>query len=108
MLDDSYLRFVLALVFVLALIGLAAWLVRRFGVGGVVVPRGRRRLGLVEVLPLDARRRLVLVRCDDTEHLVLLGTATETVVQAGIRRTPAAAETAEAAGPAGADGEDEA
>jgi len=50
----------------------------------------------------------VLVRCDDTEHLVLLGTATETVVQAGIRRTPAAAETAEAAGPAGADGEDEA
>ncbi len=86
MLSDSYLRFLFALVFVLALIALATWLVRRFGVGGMVTPRGRRRLGVVEVLPLDARRRLVLVRCDDREHLVLLGATSETVVQAGIRR----------------------
>src|SRR6056297_1150283 len=90
MLDESYLRFVLALVFVLALIGLAAWLVRRLGLGGAMAPRGRRRLAIVEVLPLDARRRLVLLRCDDTEHLVLLGATTEAVVQAGIRRPPAA------------------
>ena len=31
-----------------------------------------RRLGVLEVLPLDGRRKLVLLRCDAQEHLLLL------------------------------------
>lgn len=85
---ETYLRFVLALVFVLALIGLMAWLARRMGFG-IPLQGGRgqkktRRLGLVEVMPLDGRRRLVLVRRDDVEHLVILGPNSETVVETDV------------------------
>ena len=68
----TYLRFLLALIAVLALIGILAWLARRYGFGGVAAtrPGGRiRRLGIVEVLPIDARRRLVLIRRDGVEQL---------------------------------------
>lgn len=85
---DSYLRFVLALVFVLALIGLVAWVVRRTGMAprGGLRHRGPRRLEIVEVAVLDARRRLVLIRRDDVEHLLLLGHNGERVVERGIVR----------------------
>jgi flagellar protein FliO/FliZ len=92
MVGDNYIRFVAALVFVLALIGLFGFLLRRFGpnAGLPVQRRGtQRRLGVVEVLPLDARRRLVLVKRDGVEHLLLLGMGDDKVVETGI--TPPAA-----------------
>jgi len=73
---ESYLRFVLALIAVLGLIGLIAWAARRFGLvpGGTI--GGGRRLAVLETMPLDGKRRLVLVRRDDREHLLLLGPGT--------------------------------
>ncbi|MFC7331814.1 FliO/MopB family protein [Rhodocista pekingensis] len=94
----SYLRFIVALVFVLALIGVFGLLLRRFGPGAGLMARarGERRLAVVEVLPLDAKRRLVLVRRDGVEHLLLLGAATDLVVEGGL---PAAAPPPQAAPP---------
>jgi flagellar protein FliO/FliZ len=43
-----------------------------------------KRLSIVEVSPVDAKRRLVLVRRDGVEHLVLLGATNETVIETGI------------------------
>jgi flagellar protein FliO/FliZ len=76
----EYFRFLLALVFVLGLIGLLAYMARRFGVGAIRLSpafRERRkrdgaRLAVVDVASIDARRRLVLVRRDDVEHLLLI------------------------------------
>ena len=67
-------------------------MLRRFGVGAVRVSpafrgRGRgtdRRLAVVEVAPVDARHRLVLLRRDNTEHLVLLGTNGDLLIESGI------------------------
>lgn len=82
---DMYWRFVLALVFVVALIFAVAWIAKRLGFGGhIAIPRGKRRLAIQEVLSLDAKRRLVLLKRDGVEHLVLLGTTTELVVETGI------------------------
>lgn len=84
---DTYLRFATALVLVLGLIGLAAWLARRYGLGGRVRGKGLksgRRLAITEVCPVDAKRRLVLVRRDEVEHLILLGTASDLVIERGI------------------------
>jgi flagellar protein FliO/FliZ len=68
----DYLRFLAALAFVLGLIAMLAWAARRWRLGAT--PEGSaRRLALVEVLPLDQRRKLVLVRCDRQEYLLLLG-----------------------------------
>ncbi len=100
----DYLRFFSALIFVLSLIGALAWVVRRFGLAGRLgVSRSQGRLAVVEVAVLDARRRLVLVRRDSTEHLILLGTAGDLVVEANIRRP--AGDFAESLGAAGRAGE---
>lgn len=81
----NYLRFVAALVFVLALIGGFAWVARKFGfLPQVAARRGaKKRLEILEILAVDARRRFVLIRRDDVEHLVLVGEG-ETVVERGI------------------------
>jgi flagellar protein FliO/FliZ len=87
MIDVSdYLRFAFALVFVLALIGLATWLARRLGYGGQLVRArpGSRRLGVVEAATIDAKRRLVLVRRDGVEHLLLIGGGTDLVIEHAI------------------------
>lgn len=74
----DFLRAVLALSVTLGLIGLAAWAVRRHAPGllarlqGASGPR-RRRLEVLETLMLDPARRLVIVRVDDEERLLLLG-----------------------------------
>jgi flagellar protein FliO/FliZ len=85
----GYTTYALSLILVLGLIIGLAWLVRRFGLAGpLAIPAGRqRRLKLVEVLTLDARRRLVLVRRDEVEHLLLLGTNEAIVVERGIGST---------------------
>ncbi|WP_119678216.1 flagellar biosynthetic protein FliO [Indioceanicola profundi] len=83
----DYLRFVMALAFVLGLVGVFALLLRRYGPSaGLAISRakGVRRLSVVEVLGLDARRRLVLVRRDGVEHLLLLGIDKDLVVESGI------------------------
>jgi flagellar protein FliO/FliZ len=90
-------RFFLAFLIVLGLIGAAAWAVRRFGsarLGGAV--RGRQpRLGVIEYATVDARRRLLLVRRDNIEHLVMIGGPTDVVVEANIvRAVPASREPA--------------
>jgi flagellar protein FliO/FliZ len=83
---ESYLRFILALVFVLALIGVLAWVARRYGVGGRPGPRNRRdrRLEVIETRVIDGKRRLVLLRRDHVEHLVLMGPTSEIVIEQGI------------------------
>ena len=93
---ENYLRFVLALLFVLGMIGGLATVVRRYGYGmsRVAMRKGdERRLNLVEVLALDAKRRAVLIRRDEVEHLVILGPESETVVEINI--APPAAKTSE-------------
>ncbi len=84
---SGYLKFLLALVFVLGLIGLATAVMRRMGLGfpaGSLKRPGNRRLSVVETAPLDGRRRLVLIRRDDTEHLIVLGPSSELVIESGI------------------------
>ena len=79
---ESYLYAVLALVFVLALLGLFYLVMRRLGIGGTLPrTRGERRLRVVEVLPVDAKRRLVLLRRDGREHLVLLGPESDLLIE---------------------------
>ncbi len=79
---------VLALLFVLGLIGALAWLVRRAGVlPGVARAMGRAspgRLGVRETISIDPRHRLVLVARDDVEHLLLIGPSGDLVIESRI------------------------
>ena len=79
---NVYVRFVLAFCSVLGLIALVAWFAKRYGIAGIKPPsRRQRRLSLLENLPLDGRRRLVLVRRDDKDHLLLIGGGTDLLIE---------------------------
>src|SRR6478735_3016575 len=83
------LLFFLSFVAVLALIGLAAWLVRRFAGNrmGANPNRARMpRLAVIDAAAVDGRRRLVLVRRDNVEHLLMIGGPSDIVVETNIVR----------------------
>ena len=83
------LKIAITVVVILALTALVYWLVRRYstiGLGGI--GRGRvPRLAVVDALTVDRRRRLLLVRRDNVEHLILIGGPSDLVVEATIQRT---------------------
>ncbi|CAM3474897.1 FliO/MopB family protein [Thalassospira profundimaris] len=83
---SAYFRFVAALLFVLGIIGVFTLLARRFVPGARNINRRgvKRRLSVVEVVPVDTKRRLVLLKRDDTEHLVMLGPNGDTVIERNI------------------------
>jgi flagellar protein FliO/FliZ len=86
-------KFFLAFLLVLGLIGVGAWGLRRFTSGrlGGTGTRGRQpRLGVIDYASVDARRRLILVRRDNVEHLLMIGGPTDVVVEANIVRAVAA------------------
>jgi hypothetical protein len=98
------LWYFIAFVIVVALIGVAAWLVRRFAgnsVGGGAA-RGRMpRLAVIDATAVDGRRRLVLVRRDNVEHLLIIGGPTDVVVETNIVRGAASRDPAPIRAPAG-------
>lgn len=81
----SLVKFFAAFVFVIALMLAVAWLVKRAGFAGPMLRTGqKRRLAVLESQAIDHRRRLVLVRRDGREHLLLLGPDHALVVEGGI------------------------
>lgn len=80
----SGLRFVLALVVVIGLIAGLAWILRKYGSGRITMGGGKGRLAVVESTHIDAKRRLVLIRRDGVEHLILLAPNAETVIETHI------------------------
>lgn len=82
-------RFFIAFIVVFALIGVIAWLVRRFGSGalGAQGSRGRApRLAVIEAGAVDGRRKLVLIRRDNVEHLIMIGGPADIVIEPNIVR----------------------
>jgi flagellar protein FliO/FliZ len=100
------LRFLFAFIVVLGLIGLFAWLARRFGATklGTMAARGRQpRLAVIDAAAVDGRRRLLLIRRDNVEHLLMIGGPTDVVVETNIVRAGAVREAAPGRQPAAAD-----
>lgn len=93
--ENSALKFVIAFVLVMALIGLTAWLIRQFSTARPNSPGGARnrqpRLAVLDSAVVDARRRLLLIRRDNVEHLLIIGGPTDVVVEANIVRAQSAA-----------------
>jgi len=81
--SPDIIRFIVALIFVVSLMALLWIILKKLGLsGGVSAIHGKkRRLKIVEILPIDLRHKAVLLRCDDKDHLVILGPNGETVVE---------------------------
>lgn len=90
----SVLPMILALVFVIALIPAAVWLIKRLGAGHA---GHRGSLRLVESLALGPRERLVVV--DDGREFILLGVTAQSISRVGtLPRRDAAPLAPQAAG----------
>jgi flagellar protein FliO/FliZ len=74
------LRTAAALAAVILLLLMLAWLARRHGAGRLAT-MGAGRLAVTASQALDARVRLVLVRCDAVEHLLAVGPAGVTLIE---------------------------
>lgn len=89
MLEPS--RFLFASLLVLGLIGCLYMGLRYAVATGRLRPLpgpGAGRLEVLETCPLDARRRLVLVRRDNAQHLLLLADGREMLVESHIPGAP--------------------
>lgn len=75
----DWVRALFALIATLALIVGLAYAARRFGMLRART-EGRKRLSVAESMMIDPRRQLVIVRCDDREHLLLLSPGNDVVV----------------------------
>jgi flagellar biogenesis protein FliO len=86
---DSIVLAVAAFLFAFALIALAAWAFKTFvltGRSGASFLKGRdRRLGIVETASVDARRKLILIRRDKVEHLIMTGGPVDVLIETGIQ-----------------------
>lgn len=86
-------RMLAALTVVVALMGGLALILRKAGLSGALPQnQGKKaqRLKVIERLPLDTRRQLVIFSCDDQEHLAILSATGETLVKTDINAAQAA------------------
>ena len=87
----DFLFYLAAFGFVIALIVLGAWLWRTLLEQGVSLPGGQlfkaaaeKRIGAIETASIDGRRKLVLLRRDGVEHLIMTGGPIDMVIETGI------------------------
>ncbi len=78
-------QMVLALLLVVGLLLVLAWMFRRLFGGGFSSHKGGR-LSVLDSAPVDGRRRLILLRRDDVEHLVMIGGPNDVLVESRIMR----------------------
>jgi flagellar protein FliO/FliZ len=85
--SGSALVSISALLFVLALIGLTSFLMRKYGTERVSGGSSRKgkRLSVKEVKMLDAKNKLVIIERDDVEHLIVVGMNGAQVVESGFK-----------------------
>ena len=83
--SDSVI-YIVTITLLIALACLAFWIAcQSLGLGGMTLFQGKvKRVGLVESTSLDGRRRLVLVRRDNVEHLIMTGGPVDVVIETGI------------------------
>ena len=91
----------LGVIAVVALAAIVFWVARRmtrglnFSDGG---QRGKRsRLGVIDAFDIDRQRRLILLRRDNVEHLVMIGGPNDVLIEPTIRRGVAQAARSQAA-----------
>ncbi len=88
---DTLILAVAAGLFVVALIALTTWAFKTFFPGqrnGQGFMRREKRLGVVETASVDQKRKLLLIRRDDVEHLIIIGGPVDMVVETGIKGRP--------------------
>ena len=81
----DYIKFVAALILVLAMMGGLALILKKLGLdraGGIT--SGKRRLKIIEIMNIDTKHKAALIQCDDKQHLMLLNANGDTIIESNI------------------------
>ncbi len=83
---QQLLRLAVALIIVLGLMGGLSFLLKKLGLVNMPQTKkgDKKRITLIESMPLDTRRRIVILQCDDKQYLVVLGPNGETMLDPDI------------------------
>ena len=94
---------VLVVAFISAAIVAVAVIVRNArrgpGLAMMFAPKPAKRIHVVEQVAIDAKRKLILVRRDDVEHLVMTGGPIDIVIEGGIGARSASGESRKVSSP---------
>ncbi|MCL2474039.1 MAG: flagellar biosynthetic protein FliO [Alphaproteobacteria bacterium] len=85
----SIVRMLLAFSVVLTLIAFLGWFLKYIHTRGFSFTSNKTnqpRLRIIESLALDAKRRIVILRCDEKEHLLLLGQSNDLLITKHINK----------------------
>lgn len=80
-------------ILLLAALGVGGWLLKGYltgeGTGAALMGNQRdKRTGVIEQTSVDGKRKLVLIRRDGTEHLIMTGGPVDIVIETGIAPAP--------------------
>lgn len=70
------------------LLALRWWMAQGSGIG-LFKDRAAKRVAVVDQIVVDTRRRLLLIRRDDVEHLVMIGGPSDVVIETAIQPSAA-------------------
>ncbi|WP_413154627.1 hypothetical protein [Bartonella sp. cb54] len=80
---DAIINFVLFIMVIIAIAVIIMFL-RHLNTGNSDKKKHPRRLIICDTIAIDRTRHLILVRRDDTEHLILIGGSTDIVIESDI------------------------
>lgn len=80
--EISILKYVFAFGFVIGLLYLMAYIARYFGMGNLPTRKlgDKKRLAISEIMTVDAKRRLLIIRADEKEYLLLTGGTNDLII----------------------------
>ena len=78
----NYLQFAIALLVVLALMGLLTLALKKLNLAQSGMHGKGNRIKIIEQRMIDSRHKVAIIRCDDKDHLVILGQNGNTVIKA--------------------------
>ena len=82
-----YFNAVLGLFFIIGLIFLCAYVARKFNLAQTLAKRPDMRVKVLFRTNIDARNKIVLVRKDDTEHLLMVGPSHSLLIESSPVKT---------------------
>ena len=88
--EPSVLNALTGLVFVIGLIFMTGWILKKFGTVQAGMPAGakKKRLSVIEYRRIDPKNTLLLVACDSKEYLIATGESTVLIDSFPIKADP--------------------
>lgn len=78
---SQYLQLGLALIIVLGLMALLSFILKKVNMAQSGINGKNNRLKIVEQRMIDPKNKLMIIRCDDKDHLVISGQNGNTVIK---------------------------